>query len=145
LVHVPGRRQILRRCAPRNALDRFDRRSYSLGIGFGPAKIAGEPLKKLFDLMAFDGAFEGVIIPLVLLWFVPLWIVRLWIGRIWMVCAHGNLMADIVGEFAPWRTLNLNSASESVERRYGQTIDPSIALFQAVLGKFIRSVSSLGG
>jgi len=67
LVGVPSRRQILRRCAPRNALDRFDRGRYSLGIGFGPAKIAGEPLKKLFDLMAFDGAFEGLIIPLVLL------------------------------------------------------------------------------
>jgi hypothetical protein len=67
LVGVAGCCQILRRCVPRNAMDRFDRRSHSLGIGFGPAKIAGESLKKLFDLMAFDGTFEGPIIPLDLL------------------------------------------------------------------------------
>jgi hypothetical protein len=107
LVRGTGRRQVLRRRAPRHALDRFYRRSHSLGIGFGPAKIAGESLKKLFDLMAF----EGLIIPLVLLYFVPLWIVLFWIGRTWMVCAHGNLMADIVREFAPWRMLNLALSS----------------------------------
>ncbi len=100
MVRGTGRRQVLRRCAPRYALDRFDGRSHSLGIRFGPAKIPGEPLKKLFDLVGFEGAFDvafdGLMVPLVLLW-----IVVLWIGMIWMVCAHGNLIADIVGEFAP--------------------------------------------
>jgi hypothetical protein len=33
-----------------------------------------------------------------------------------MVCGHGNLIADIVGEFTPWRMLNLTRPSESVER-----------------------------
>jgi hypothetical protein len=38
-------------------------------------------LKKLFDLLAFDGlVFFGI-------------------GRIRLVCGHGNLIADIVGEF----------------------------------------------
>jgi hypothetical protein len=97
LVRGTGRRQVLRRGrAPRHALDCFHRRSHGLGIRFGPTKIAGEPLKKLFDLVGFEGAFDGLMVPLVLLW-----IVVLWIGMIWMVCAHGNLIADIVGEFAP--------------------------------------------
>jgi hypothetical protein len=82
-------------------MDRFHRRSHSLGIRFGPAKIAGEALKKLFHLLAFEGAFDGTIVPRVRLWLVGLQFVPLWIGRIWMVCAHGNLIADIVGEFGP--------------------------------------------
>jgi Na+-translocating ferredoxin:NAD+ oxidoreductase RnfE subunit len=71
-------------------MDRFHRRSHGLGIRLRPAKVAGEPVKKLFDLFAFDGAFDGLVLPLVLLW----------IGRIRIVCGHGNLIADIVGEFA---------------------------------------------
>jgi hypothetical protein len=109
LAVVTGRRPVLRRWAPRNAMDRFHRRSHSLGIRFGPAKIAGEALKKLFHLLAFEGAFDrafegafdGTIVPRVRLWLVGLQLVPFWIGRIWMVCAHGNLIADIVGEFAP--------------------------------------------
>ncbi len=66
LVCVRVRCQVSRRCAPRDAMDRFDRRSHSLGIWFRPAKIAGEPLKKLFDLFAFDGAVDGLIVPLML-------------------------------------------------------------------------------
>jgi hypothetical protein len=86
-------------------MDRFHRRSHSLGIRFGPAKIAGEALKKLFDPLAFegafDGAFDGTLVPRVRLRLVGLQFVPFWIGRIWMVCAHGNLILDIVGEFAP--------------------------------------------
>jgi hypothetical protein len=63
-------------------------------------KTAGEALKKLFDLLAFEGAFDGTIVPRARLWLVGLQFVPLWIGRI-LVCAHGNLIADIVGEFAP--------------------------------------------
>jgi hypothetical protein len=63
-------------------MDRFYGRSHGLGIRLRPAKVAGEPLKKLFDLLAFDG------------------LVLLWIGRIRIICGHGNLIADIVGEFA---------------------------------------------
>jgi len=66
-------------------MDRLYGRSHGFGIRLRPAKVAGEPLKKLFDLLAFGG--------LVVLW------IGLWIGRIRIVCAHGNLIADIVGEF----------------------------------------------
>ena len=36
-------------------MDRFRGRSHSLGIRLRPVKVAGEPLKKLFDLLAFEG------------------------------------------------------------------------------------------
>ena len=85
-VRVTVRRQVLRGRAARHAVDRFYGRSHGLGIGLRPAKVAGEPLKKLFDLLAFD----GLVLPLVLLS----------IGRIRIVFGHGNLIADIVGEFA---------------------------------------------
>jgi hypothetical protein len=45
-------------------------------------KAAREPLKELLDLIALDGH------------------VLLGTGRIRFVCAHFNLVADIVGEFA---------------------------------------------
>jgi hypothetical protein len=62
-------------------LNRFHGSRDRLGIRLRPAKVAREPLKKLFDLLAFDGlVFFGI-------------------GRIRLVCAHGNLIADIVGEF----------------------------------------------
>jgi hypothetical protein len=67
-------------------MDRFYGRSYGLGIRFRPAKVAGEPLKKLFNLAAFGG--------LLFLW------IRLGIRRVRVVGGHGNLIADIVGEFA---------------------------------------------
>jgi hypothetical protein len=57
-------------------------------------KAAGEALKELLDLVAFDG-----LVLLLLLLSVGL-SVGLGIGRIRMVCGHGNLIADIVGEFA---------------------------------------------
>jgi hypothetical protein len=53
-------------------------------------KAAGEPLKELFDLLAFD---ELVLLTTGLS-------VELSVGRIRMICGHGNLDADIVGEFA---------------------------------------------
>jgi hypothetical protein len=107
LVRGAGRRQVLRRRrASRHALDCFHRRRHRLGIRFGPTKISRKPLEKLVDLFALDPAFDKRVVPFV----------RLWIGRIWMVCGHGNLIADIVGEFTPWRMLNLTRPSESVER-----------------------------
>jgi hypothetical protein len=69
-------------------MDRLYGRSHGFGIRLRPTKAAGEPLKKLFDLLAFDGL-------------VLLRIGNPWIGRTWIVCGHGNLIADIVGEFAP--------------------------------------------
>jgi hypothetical protein len=62
-------------------MDGFYGRSHSLGIRLRPAKVAGESLKKLFDLFAFDR------------------LVPFWMGGIRIVCGHGNLVADIVGEF----------------------------------------------
>jgi hypothetical protein len=53
-------------------------------------------LKKLFDLLAFDG------------------LALFWIGGIRIVCGHGNLVVDIVGEFVRYWIRNLTSASESV-------------------------------
>jgi hypothetical protein len=70
-------------------MDRFHSRSHGLGIRLGPAKAAGQPLKKLIDLPAFNRAFDEL----------PLRLVRFWIGGIRRVCGHGNLIADIVGEF----------------------------------------------
>lgn len=85
LLRLASRRQALRRLAPRHAMDRFHGRSHGLGIRLGPAKAAGQPLKKLVDLLAFG--------ELLLL------LVRFWIGGIRMVCGHSNLIVDIVGEF----------------------------------------------
>ena len=81
-VRVTGCRQVLSGGrAARHAMDRFHGRSDSFGVRLRPAKVAGEPLKKFFDLLAFDGlVFFGI-------------------GRIRLVCGHGNLIADIVGEF----------------------------------------------
>jgi hypothetical protein len=62
-------------------VDRFHGRSHGFGIRLRPAKVTGEPLKKLFDLLAFDG--------------LDLFRIR----RIRLICGHGNLIADIVGEF----------------------------------------------
>src|SRR5450631_1650583 len=90
-VLLTVRRQILRSgAAARHALDRFHGGSHGLGIRLRPAKVAGEPLKKFFDLAVFDGSFDGLV----------LIGIRLGIGRIRIVCSHGNLNADIVGEFA---------------------------------------------
>jgi hypothetical protein len=63
-------------------MDGFCRRRDGLGIRLRPAKVAGETLKKLLDLLAFGG------------------LVLFWIERIRIVFGHGNLIADIVGEFA---------------------------------------------
>ena len=84
-VRVTGRRQVLRSRASRHALDGFHRRGHGLGIRLRPAEGAGEPLKQIFEFLALNG--------LVLLW------IGLWIGTIRIVCGHGNLIADIVGEF----------------------------------------------
>ncbi len=81
-VCVTVRRQVLRGRAARHAMDRFHGRSHGLGIRLRPVKVSGEPLKKLFDLLAFDG------------------LILFGIARIRLVLGHGNLIADIVGEFA---------------------------------------------
>jgi hypothetical protein len=84
------------RAAARHALDGFHGCRDRFRIRLRPVKAARETLKKLFDLRAFDGlvglSFSAghSLGPSV----------ELWIGRIGMVCAHGNLIADIVGEFA---------------------------------------------
>lgn len=83
-VQITGR--LLRRTsASRHAMDRFHGSSHGFSIGLGPVKAAWQPLEKLFDLLALD--------EFVLAFF------RSWIGRIGMVCGHGSLIADIVGEF----------------------------------------------
>jgi hypothetical protein len=64
-------------------MDRFYGRSHRFGIRLRPAKAAGEPLKKLVDRIGFGG----------------LLLLGLGIRRIRIVCGHGNLIADIVGEF----------------------------------------------
>jgi hypothetical protein len=69
-------------------MNRLYGRSHGFGIRLRPAKAAGEPLKKLFDAFAFDGL-------------VLLRIGILTIGWTCIVCGHGNLIANIVGEFAP--------------------------------------------
>ena len=81
--------QVLSGRAARHAMDGFDRRGYRLGIRLRPAQVGGEPLKKLFGLLAFGWALGG---PVVLR-------IGRWTRRIRMVSAHGNLIADIVGEF----------------------------------------------
>jgi hypothetical protein len=68
---------------------RFNGRGHGFSIWLRPAKVAWHSLKKRFDLLALDGALDEFVLPLV----------RFWIGRIGMMCGHGNLIADIVGEF----------------------------------------------
>jgi hypothetical protein len=80
------------RAATRHALDGFYGCRDCFRIGLRPVKAARETLKKLFDLLAFDGRIVLSLSAGHSLGF--------WIGRIRMVCAHGNLIADIVGEFA---------------------------------------------
>jgi hypothetical protein len=75
-------------------VDRFHGRSYGLGIRLGPAKVPGEPLKKILNLLAF-----GQVLPLVLALIMPLVLFRIWRIRI-VVLRHVNLLAAIVGEFA---------------------------------------------
>jgi hypothetical protein len=69
-------------------MDRFYGRGHGFGIRLRPAKGAGEPLQEVFKSFAFDG--------LVLL---RLRIGNLTIGWTCIVCGHGNLIANIVGEF----------------------------------------------
>ena len=69
-------------------MDRFYGGSHGFGIRLRPAKAAGEPLKKFFEALAFDGL-------------VLFRIGNLSIGWTGIVCGHGNLIANIVGEFAP--------------------------------------------
>ena len=64
-------------------MDRFYGRGHGFGIRLRPAKAAGEPLQELVDRIAFGG----------------LLLLGLGIRRIRIVCGHGNLFADIVGEF----------------------------------------------
>jgi hypothetical protein len=63
---------------------RFDGRSHCLGVRFRPPKASRQPLKKIFNVLAF-----GLILALVVLR----------AGRIWIVLGHGNLTVAIVGEF----------------------------------------------
>jgi hypothetical protein len=69
-------------------MDRLYGRSHGFSIRLRPAKAAGEPLEKLFEALAFNGL-------------VLLRIGNLAIGRTCVVCGHGNLIVNIVGEFAP--------------------------------------------
>jgi hypothetical protein len=84
------------RAAARHALDGFYGCRDCFRIGLRPVKAARETLKKLFDLLALDGL---VVLSLSAGHSLG-HSLELWIGRIRMVCAHGNLIADIVGEFA---------------------------------------------
>jgi hypothetical protein len=72
---------LILRSRTRHAMDRFYSRGHGFGIRLRPAKAAWKPLKELVNLIAFGG------------------LVLLWIRRIRIVCGHGNLIADIVGEF----------------------------------------------
>jgi hypothetical protein len=74
-------RRLILRSRTRHAMDRFHGRGHGFGIRLRPAKAAREPLKEIVDLIAFGGP------------------VPFYIRRIRIVCAHGNLIADIVGEF----------------------------------------------
>jgi hypothetical protein len=76
------RSHVVRGRVSRHAMNRFLRRCHGLRIRLRPAKVARQPLKKLVNLLAFDE------------------LILFWIGRIRLVFGHGNLIADIVGEFA---------------------------------------------
>jgi hypothetical protein len=89
------RRQMLRGgTAAGQALDGFHSRSHGLGIRLRPAEVAREALKKIFNLMACDRLVVGLVDRLSL----PFILLRS--GSIWILFGHGNLIADIVGEFA---------------------------------------------
>jgi hypothetical protein len=84
-LRLTGRRQVLRGRAARHAMHRLDGRGYSLGIRLWPAKGSREPLKKIFNVLAF-----GLLFALVVLLLLPLFVLRA--GRIWIVLGHGNLI-----------------------------------------------------
>jgi hypothetical protein len=84
----------LRGRAAREALDGFHRRSHGLGIRLRPAEVAGEALKKIFNLLACDR------LVVLLIGRLSLTLILRRSGRIWILFGHGNLIADIVGEFA---------------------------------------------
>jgi hypothetical protein len=89
-----GHRDGLRGGAARHALNGLDRSGHGLIVRLGPAKVGGETLKKICDLLAFDRL-------LVVLAGLPRrTIILLGAGRVRIVFGHGILIADIVGEFA---------------------------------------------
>jgi hypothetical protein len=63
----------------------FYRSSHRLSVGLGPTKVAGELLKELINLPGFD----RLVVCFVLFG----------AGRLPIVFGHGNLIANIVGEF----------------------------------------------
>ena len=73
-------------------MDRFHSCGNRLGSRLWAAKVAGEPLKKIFNLLTWD----RLVFQLILIWIV------VGFGRIWIGFCHGNLfvVVAIVGEFA---------------------------------------------
>lgn len=66
-------------------MNRFYGRSHSFGIGLGPAKVAGQPLKKIVDVLALEE------LAIVWLRFQLLVGLQSAIGRVWIVWAQGTL------------------------------------------------------
>jgi hypothetical protein len=88
-----------------NPLDRFHRRSYRLSVRLGPAEVPRQALKEIFNFLASD-RLVLLIVQLISrlidqrIALLSMMFVLLRPERIWILFAHGNLTADIVGEFA---------------------------------------------
>jgi hypothetical protein len=74
-------------------MDGFDGCGYGFGIRLGPTEVAGEEWRGLSHALACGWGWAGLGVLRIKLR------IRPWIRRIRTVLAHGNLMADIVGEF----------------------------------------------
>lgn len=91
--------------ASRNPLDRFHRRSYCVRVRLGPAEVPWEALKEIFNFLASDRLvwlIVELIAQLIARWIalLSLTFVLFRPERVGILFAHGNLTADIVGEFA---------------------------------------------
>jgi hypothetical protein len=91
----------LRSCAAsRNALDRFYGRRDGVSVRLGPAEVPREALKEIFNFLAC----YRLVLRIVQLraWLIALLLTFFLLRpeRVWILFAHGNLTADIVGEFA---------------------------------------------
>jgi hypothetical protein len=92
-VVLAGGGQVFGGRAARHALDGFDGSGNGFGIRLRPTEVAGEEWRGFSPAFVCGWGGDGLGVLRIKLR------IGQWIRRVRMVSAHGNLMADIVGEF----------------------------------------------